>query len=236
MEAVTAYTGSLCLGGCQLTNNTTPAGCHTYTGFPGYSFNFVQNGGGQSGCAGLIQAEKELAAIFCISGDTALRTPEGSVLAKDLQVGTPILTPQGDFKPVQVFWHRLPEASSCVRVCSKTTKDCAVVSGQHYIRSSNGFETAETLPADEFSVSDATCDGLVSFHVEGGAFVTQAGGMEISSFSKTWGMSHETLLWLTEWTGVLALPVSDWTVFAETSRCLQKGALVCMVGSLAKLF
>jgi len=163
-----------------------------------------------------------------------MQTPSGSVLAMDLEVGTPILTPQG-YKPVQTFWHRMPETASCLNVCSKAGKGCITVSSEHYIRTSQGFETAETLSSAEFSVSPATCDGLVSFYVEGGEFLTKEGGMQVSTFSKTWGLGHNALVWLTEWSGVLALPVNDWTWIAETSRCLSRGVFACMFGSFSKL-
>jgi len=209
--------------------------CQNFPSLPNVSFLLTKNGGTDA-CAGLYALEKAIAGVFCVSGDTALPTVGGSVLAKDLEVGTPVLTPQGDFKPVQVFWHRVPESASCLRVCSKATRDCVTVSHEHLIRSSKGFETANTLSKDEFSVSTATCDGLVSFYVEGGAFMTQQGGLEVSCFSKTWGMGHDALLWFTEWSGVLMLPISDWTFFAETSRCLSKGVFACVFGSLSKLW
>jgi len=209
--------------------------CQNFAFLPNVSFQFVKNGGADS-CSGLYAFEKLLSGVFCISGDTVLPTLGGSVLAKDLEVGTPILTPEGDFKPVQVFWHRIPEPASCVRVCSKSTRDCVTVSHEHLIRSSKGFETASTLSQDEFSLTAAACDGLVSFYVEGGAFMTQQGGLEVSCFSKTWGMGHDALVWFTEWSGVLMLPISDWTVFADTSRCLSKGLFACVFGSVSKLW
>jgi len=209
--------------------------CQNFPSFPNVSFLLVKTGGADS-CSGLYALEKFISGVFCISGDTVLPTRAGSVLAKDLEIGTPILTPQGDFKPVQVFLHRIPEPASCLRVCSKATQDCVTVSHEHLIRSSKGFETASTLSKDEFSLTAATCDGLVSFYVEGGAFVTQQGGLEVSCFSKTWGMGHDALVWFTEWSGVLMLPVRDWTVFADTSRCLSKGLFACVFGSVSKLW
>jgi hypothetical protein len=220
--------------GCVATNASALL-CQNYpTLYPNVSFKFA-NAGGINACAGLIELEKALAKLLCISGDTALPTRSGTVLAKDLEVGTEILTANGDFKPVQMFWHRTPEEASCLRVCSKASQDCVTVSHEHYIRSSQGFETAETLSSAEFSVEPATCSGLVSFFVEGGSFATKQGGMEISSFSKTWGLSHNALLWLTEWSGILMAPIRDWTFFAEAGRCLSKGAIACALGSLAKL-
>jgi len=248
-ESVEAYVPSMfypnnncssLFGGAYNNNNFSASAavanpCQNFAGLANYSFQFVKNGGSDS-CSGLYAFEKLLSGVFCISGDTVLPTLGGSVLAKDLEVGTPILTPQGDFKPVQVFWHRIPEPASCLRVCSKATQDCVTVSHEHLIRSSKGFETASTLSKDEFSLTAATCDGLVSFYVEGGAFVTQQGGLEVSCFSKTWGMGHDALVWFTEWSGVLMLPVSDWTVFADTSRCLSKGLFACVFGSVSKLW
>jgi hypothetical protein len=217
-----------------LATNASASLCQYYPmTFPNVSFSFT-NGGGINACAGLIELEKALAKLLCISGDTSLPTRDGNVLARDLEVGTEILTPQG-YKSVQMFWHRMPEEASCLKVCSKASKDCVTVSHEHYIRSSQGFETAETLSSAEFTTEPATCSGLVSFFVEGGAFVTKQGGMEISSFSKTWGLSHDSLLWLTEWSGILMAPIRDWTFFAEASRCLSKGAIACALGSLAKL-
>jgi len=215
------------------TNDEAVSGCHTYYQYPGVSFQ-LSNTGGATSCAGLIAFENAVAKLLCISGDTAMQTPSGSVLAMDLEVGTPILTPQG-YKPVQTFWHRMPETASCLNVCSKAGKGCVTVSSEHYIRTSQGFETAETLSSAEFNVSPATCDGLVSFYVEGGEFMTKEGGMEVSTFSKTWGLGHNALVWLTEWSGVLALPINDWTWIAETSRCLNRGVFACMFGSFSKL-
>jgi hypothetical protein len=241
-EGVSLYPGTG-MGGMGMSNcsgtfpvtpdNATQLSCITFPGYPNVSFSFSSTGG-INACAGFIEFEKALAKLLCISGDTAIPTRDGTVLAKDLEVGDEILTPQG-LKSVQMFWHRMPEEASCLKVCSKSSQDCVTVSHEHYIRSSQGFETAETLSPAEFSVSPATCDGLVSFYVEGGAFVTKQGGMEISSFSKTWGLSHESLLWLTEWSGILMAPIRDWTFFAEASRCLSKGAIACALGSLAKL-
>jgi hypothetical protein len=236
-EGVQIYTGmgsANCTGFPCIPANSSTNLCQTFPNlYPNVSFQF-SNSGGVNSCAGLLQFEKDLAKLLCISGDTAIPTRDGTVLAKDLQVGTDIMTPEG-LKPVQMFWHRMPEEASCLRVCSKASQDCVTVSHEHYIRSSEGFQTAETLSPAEFSISPATCDGLVSFYVEGGAFVTKQGGMEISSFSKTWGLSHESLLWLTEWSGILMAPIRDWTFFAEASRCLSKGAIACALGSLAKL-
>jgi len=215
------------------TNQETVTGCHSYYQYPGVSFK-VTSTGGVTSCAGFIAFENAIAKLLCISGDTRMQTPSGSVLAMDLEVGTPILTPQG-YKPVQTFWHRMPETASCLNVCSKAGKGCITVSSEHYIRTSQGFETAETLSSAEFNVSPATCDGLVSFYVEGGEFMTKEGGMEVSTFSKTWGLGHNALVWLTEWSGVLALPVNDWTWIAETSRCLSRGVFACMFGSISKL-
>lgn len=239
MEGVTiysaAYNGANCtMGGCYNQNTSTTLCQYWPTVFPNVSFQFA-NTGGVNQCAALVQLEKDLAKILCVSGDTVIPTRSGSVLAKDLEVGTDILTSQGDYKPVQMFWHRMPESASCLKVCSKATQDCVTVSHEHYIRSSQGFETAETLSSAEFVVSPATCDGLVSFYVEGGSFVTKEGGMEISCFSKTWGLGHNALQWLTEWSGILYAPIRDWTFFAEASRCLSKGAIACALGSLAKM-
>jgi len=240
-ERVYYYDLSMTYSNCSFmmnqgySSNQSVAVCQNFNNRMDVSFMLTSTGG-IDGCAGLKNLEAILGKIFCISGDTVLATPEGSVQAKDLEIGTPILTAQGDFKPVQVFWHRTPETSSCLRVCSKANQGCVVVSDEHMIRSSTGFAAANTLSTAEFSVSPATCDGLVSFYVEGGAFVTQEGGVEVSCFSKTWGMGHEALLWFTEWSGVLSLPINDWTFFAETSRCMSKGVVACMFGSLSKLW
>jgi len=224
-----------CTGNPNYSNNGSVTLCQTFpTVYPNVSFMFT-NAGGINGCAEFQAAIAALEKLLCISGDTVVPTRSGTVLAKNLQVGTEILTAEGDFKPVQMFWHRVPEEASCLRVCSKASQDCVTVSAEHYIRSSQGFETAETLPRAEFSVEAGTCDGLVSFYVEGGSFALKQGGMQISSFSKTWGLSHDALLWLTEWSGILMAPIRDWTFFAEASRCLSKGAIACAFGSLGKL-
>lgn len=238
MEGVSVWSslyGANCsVGACENTNSSTAMCQYFPSVYPNVSFGFT-NTGGVNQCAALVQLEADIAKILCVSGDTVIPTRSGSVLAKDLEVGTDVLTAQGDYKPVQMFWHRMPESASCLKVCSKATQDCATVSHEHYIRSSQGFETAETLSSAEFVVSPATCDGLVSFYVEGGSFVTKEGGMEISCFSKTWGLGHNALQWLTEWSGILYAPIRDWTFFAEASRCLSKGAVACALGSLAKL-
>jgi hypothetical protein len=206
------------------TSATNFVGCTTFTTYPGLSFNISDRGG--TPCKS--EPISISISITCLSGDTLLTTPEGAIPANKLEIGTEIMTPEG-FKPVQVFWHRGSEEAACLRVCPKDAQDCVVLSPEHYVRASTGFEMAKDLPKAEFAVSPATCDGLVSFSVQGGSFLTQGGAMEVSCFSKTWGMSHEALKTLTEWSPVLWFPI-DWTFFAEAMRCAQsKGWVSCLL-------
>jgi len=200
-------------------------GCTTFTTFPGQSFMVTNNGGAQ--CQPTTPITGSLSISICVSGDTLLTTPEGALAANKLEIGTEIMTPDG-FKPIQAFWHRAPEAAACLRVCPKETQDCVVLSPEHYVRASTGFEMAKDLPGAEFALSPATCDGLVSFSVRGGSFLTQGGAVEVSCFAKTWGLGHDALKFLTEWSPVLWLPV-DWTFVADAMRCGQsKGWLSCL--------
>jgi hypothetical protein len=200
--------------------------CTTFSTYPGLSFNITNNGGPT--CKNDLSNISISISITCVSGDTLLATPEGAIPASKLEIGTEIMTPDG-FKPVQVFWHRGSDTAACLRVCPKHAQDCVVLSPEHYVRASTGFEMAKDLPEVEFVVSPATCDGLVSFSVRGGSFLTQGGGVEVSCFSKTWGLGHDSLKILTEWSPVLWFPI-DWTIFAEAMRCAQnKGWLSCLL-------